>query len=62
MSSYLIDHVRADASTMKQYLDATPLGRMGEPEKVARVVLAVASDDWAWVMGQIIQYSGGFQL
>jgi meso-butanediol dehydrogenase / (S,S)-butanediol dehydrogenase / diacetyl reductase len=46
----------------QEYLAATPLGRVGEPEEIARVVLAVASDDFAWVTGQVIQCSGGFQL
>jgi NAD(P)-dependent dehydrogenase (short-subunit alcohol dehydrogenase family) len=46
----------------KEYLDATPLGRVGEPEEIARVVLAVASDEFGWVTGQTIQCSGGFQL
>ena len=46
----------------QQYLDATPLGRMGDPDDVARVVLALASDAFAWVTGQVIQCSGGFQL
>ena len=58
----MIDHLRATPKVLHQYLDATPLGRMGEPDDLARVVLAVASDDFAWVTGQIIQCSGGFQL
>jgi NAD(P)-dependent dehydrogenase (short-subunit alcohol dehydrogenase family) len=59
-STDMITHLRAEVR--QQYLDATPLGRMGEPDDVARVVLALASDEWAWVTGQIIQCSGGFQL
>jgi NAD(P)-dependent dehydrogenase (short-subunit alcohol dehydrogenase family) len=61
-STDMIHHIRADAAWLKQCLDATPLGRMGEPEDVARVVIALASDDWTWVTGQVIQCSGGFQL
>ena len=49
-------------SMRQDYLAATPLGRVGEPEEIARVVLALASDDFAWVTGQVIQCSGGFQL
>jgi meso-butanediol dehydrogenase / (S,S)-butanediol dehydrogenase / diacetyl reductase len=54
--------VHLNPKVRQQYLDATPLGRMGEPDDIARVVLAVASDECAWVTGQVIQCSGGFQL
>jgi 3-oxoacyl-[acyl-carrier protein] reductase len=59
-STDMITHLNPDVK--KQYLAATPLGRMGEPDDIARVVLAVASNDCAWVTGQVIQCSGGFQL
>jgi meso-butanediol dehydrogenase/(S,S)-butanediol dehydrogenase/diacetyl reductase len=61
-STDMISHLRADAETMREYVDATPLGRVGDPDDIARVVLSVASDDYAWVTGQVIQCSGGFQL
>jgi len=40
----------------------TPLGRVGTPEDVARVVCFLASDDGYWVNGQIITISGGAPL
>lgn len=58
----MMAHLRADPSVLQQYLAATPLGRMGDPDDIARVVLAVASDEFSWVTGQVIQCSGGFQL
>jgi meso-butanediol dehydrogenase / (S,S)-butanediol dehydrogenase / diacetyl reductase len=58
----MIAHLRANPKVLQAYLDATPLGRVGEPDDLARVVLSVASDEFAWVTGQIIQCSGGFQL
>jgi len=61
-STDMIAHLRADPALLQQYLDATPLGRVGEPEDVARVVLALASDAFGWVTGQVVQCSGGFQL
>ena len=58
----MVDHLRAQPEVWDRYVEATPLGRVGEPEDIARTVLAVASDDMGWVTGQIIQCSGGFQL
>jgi 3-oxoacyl-[acyl-carrier protein] reductase len=39
--------------------DKTPLGRLGTPEDVAKVAAYLASDDAAWLTGQIISASGG---
>lgn len=38
---------------------ATPLGRIGEPEDVAEVILWLASDAAHWVTGQVVHASGG---
>ena len=35
-------------------------GRVGEPEDAARLVAFLASDDAAWITGQIIHSEGGF--
>jgi len=40
----------------------TPLGRMGEPEDVARVALFLASADFDFVTGQGIVVDGGLTL
>ncbi len=42
------------------YLDAIPLGRLGEPSDIARTVLFLASDDAAWTTGQVLTVDGGF--
>ena len=36
-----------------------PLGRVGEPEDVARAILFLASDDAAWITGQTLSVDGG---
>ncbi len=38
----------------------TPMGRVGQPEDVARLAVFLASDDTAWITGQKICVSGGF--
>ena len=40
----------------------TPLGRIGEPEDIARVVTFMASNMASWVTGQVIDASGGWQI
>lgn len=43
-------------------IQATSLGRFGEPEDIAKVVLFMASDMASWVTGQVIDASGGWQI
>lgn len=44
----------------KELLPAMPAGRFGTPEDAARVVAWLASDEAAWITGQIINSEGGF--
>ncbi len=39
----------------------TPLGRLGEPDDVADVVLFLASDEARWITGSLIQAAGGMR-
>lgn len=43
----------------KHMIDQTPLGRLGQPDDIARVAVFLASDDAAWVNGEKINVSGG---
>jgi 3-oxoacyl-[acyl-carrier protein] reductase len=43
----------------KQMVAATPLGRLGQPEDIARLALHLASDESAWLTGERITASGG---
>jgi 3-oxoacyl-[acyl-carrier protein] reductase len=38
------------------------LGRVGQPEDIAKVVAFLASDDGGWVTGQVVDASGGQRL
>ena len=51
-----------DSPTQKWIREVTPLGRMGEPEDIARTVMFLASDQASWVTGQVIDASGGWQI
>jgi 3-oxoacyl-[acyl-carrier protein] reductase len=37
----------------------TPLGRIGQPEDIAAVAVFLASDDSAWMTGELVGVSGG---
>jgi NAD(P)-dependent dehydrogenase (short-subunit alcohol dehydrogenase family) len=40
--------------------DVVPLGRLGNPEEVARAVVFLASDDSSYITGTEIFVDGGF--
>lgn len=39
----------------------TPLGRIGQPEDIARIALFLASEDSGWMTGDVLVASGGLQ-
>jgi 3-oxoacyl-[acyl-carrier protein] reductase len=43
-------------------IDATPLGRMGQPEEVANAVAFLASDEASFITGASIEVSGGWNM
>jgi 3-oxoacyl-[acyl-carrier protein] reductase len=45
----------------KAMIDDTPLGRMGQPDDIARVAVFLASDDSAWLTGERLTASGGYR-
>jgi 3-oxoacyl-[acyl-carrier protein] reductase len=52
----------AGSAEMKLYATTqTPLGRIGAPRDIANVVAILASDEAAWITGQMIPVSGGFR-
>ncbi len=44
------------------FIQKIPLGRLGRPEDVAKVVLFLASDDSNYITGQIINVDGGISI
>jgi 3-oxoacyl-[acyl-carrier protein] reductase len=45
----------------KHLVAVTPLGRMGTPSDIAKVVSFLASDDSGWLTGEVILASGGLR-
>ena len=45
----------------KQLVADTPLGRLGQPEDIAKVAVFLASDDARWLTGERITASGGWR-
>ncbi len=44
----------------KEYLKRVPLGRLGDPDEVARAVLFLASDMSSYITGALLPVDGGF--
>ena len=49
----------AESDFRKKVESQTPLGRIGQPEDIARVAVFYASDDAGWVTGQTLILAGG---
>lgn len=50
----------ADPEREARLTSLHPLGRIGEPDDIAKTVLFLASDDSSWITGQVIAVDGGF--
>ncbi|WP_374275817.1 SDR family NAD(P)-dependent oxidoreductase [Brevundimonas sp.] len=49
-----------EAPMYRRWIDSTPMGRLGEPEEVASVVLFLASDAASLMTGAIVLADGGY--
>ncbi len=47
---------------MQKILDQIPLGRLGEPEEVAKLVCFLVSDNSGYITGQVININGGMYM
>jgi 3-oxoacyl-[acyl-carrier protein] reductase len=45
----------------KAMIAGTPLGRIGQPDDIARVAVFLASDDSGWLTGERLTASGGYR-
>ena len=51
--------VWSDPASLKDLLEKIPLGRMGEPEEIARMAVVLVSDATSYVTGRTIFVDGG---
>jgi NAD(P)-dependent dehydrogenase (short-subunit alcohol dehydrogenase family) len=56
----LTREVAKDPNVGKHWIDDTPMGRMGQPEEIASVILFLASDASSLMTGSIVTADGGF--
>jgi 3-oxoacyl-[acyl-carrier protein] reductase len=50
----------AESDMRKQVEAQTPLGRIGQPEDIAKAAVFFASQDSAWITGETLTVSGGY--
>jgi Tropinone reductase 1 len=58
----LVEPVLADAGKLAAILARTPMGRIAEPEEVARVVAFLAMPASSYVTGQCVSVDGGMSI
>ena len=51
-----------DTETLNGLAEETALGRLGQPEEVARLIRSLCSEDTSFVTGQVIAATGGFMI
>lgn len=54
-------HAAGIIEAFQTYAALTPLGRVGQPEDIARGVVFLASDDSGWMTGETLYLTGGFR-
>jgi 3-oxoacyl-[acyl-carrier protein] reductase len=49
----------SEGEMFEEFAKRTPLGRIGQPDDIARAVVFLAGDDSGWITGEVIHASGG---
>lgn len=59
IATEMLKVVMNDEAARRKILSRTPMGRLGEPDEIAKVVVFLASDDSSYITGQIVYADGG---
>jgi NAD(P)-dependent dehydrogenase (short-subunit alcohol dehydrogenase family) len=59
IATTMMDRVLKDPDLKASFEQASPLGRLGEPDDIARVALFLASDESAFMTGSVVVADGG---
>ncbi len=59
IATEMLERVMTDEAIRRTILSRTPLGRLGDPDEIARVAVFLASDDAAYLTGQTLYPDGG---
>ena len=51
----------APEPVLKEMVDKTPLGRLGQPDDIALCALYLASDAGSWITGKLFEVDGGLE-
>ena len=62
IATEIIKGAFTERAGMQAIVARTPLGRLGEPEKIAGVVAFLASDDTSDITGETIYPDGGWRI
>jgi len=62
LGEFALEEINNVPGHKETLISRTALGRIGEPEDIAKTVLFLASDQAIWVTGQVIDSSGGWQI
>jgi acetoacetyl-CoA reductase/3-oxoacyl-[acyl-carrier protein] reductase len=60
ITTEMLEHI--PAKVMEKLLSQIPLGRLGKPEEVARVVHFLAADASSYITGQVWGVNGGMDM
>jgi meso-butanediol dehydrogenase / (S,S)-butanediol dehydrogenase / diacetyl reductase len=53
------EYMRQDPAAVERYNAAHPIGRMGEPEEIAAVIVFLLTDDASFMTGSVVSVDGG---
>lgn len=62
INTSLIENSHIGADELESHLQNYPLGRYGQPEDVANLVIYLMSDASSWMTGSLLKLDGGYSL